>query len=293
MHSWLDTTRGPLTQSVFGALRENAAHNRSGLPPFRLPQVAKQIISGLIEFEKHADVAAVGALGADLGRQGLGLHSLLATSKGLLRDALSFLRTTPEAGTEQIVAFQDFMAALIEALAAWEMLEVRRQRDEMQLALERAVQTRESELRRLIQKLSTPLIPVYDKVLVVPLIAELDDERAQKLTESLLAAVVERQARIAILDITGVPSMDARVAAALVRTAKAVQLLGARVVLVGIRPEMAQALVQLGVELSGMATLANLQSAIEYALRERGLVVRPQAPASTALRSPSRSREAP
>jgi rsbT co-antagonist protein RsbR len=119
-------------------------------------------------------------------------------------------------------------------------------------------------------ELSTPLIPISDDTVVMPLIGTIDTRRAQQVIESLLVGIVETHTQVAILDITGVPVVDTQVANALVRAAQAVKLLGARVVLTGIRPEVAQTLVGLGVDLSGIVTRSTLQSGIAFALGRGG-----------------------
>ena len=119
---------------------------------------------------------------------------------------------------------------------------------------------------RALAELSTPLIPISDSVMVMPLIGSIDSRRAQQVLEVLLQGISENAARVAILDVTGVPLVDTAVANALVRAAQAVQLLGARMVLTGIRPEVAQTLVGLGVDLHGIITRSTLQGGISYAL---------------------------
>ncbi|HEU5103836.1 MAG TPA: PAS domain-containing protein [Roseiflexaceae bacterium] len=120
-----------------------------------------------------------------------------------------------------------------------------------------------------LRELSTPLIPIMDGVVAMPLIGAIDSARAQQIMETLLEGIGLQHANIAILDITGVRVVDMQVANALIRTAQAAQLLGARVVLTGITPEVAQTLVQLGVELSSVTTRSTLQSGIAYALAQR------------------------
>jgi rsbT co-antagonist protein RsbR len=115
-------------------------------------------------------------------------------------------------------------------------------------------------------ELSTPCIPVSDTVLVLPLIGTIDDRRAQQLTETLLHELATRQAHVAIIDITGVTLVDTQVAQGLIRAAQAGQLLGAQVVLTGMRPEVAQTLVGLGVDLSGIVTRGTLQDGIAYGI---------------------------
>lgn len=116
-----------------------------------------------------------------------------------------------------------------------------------------------------IRELSTPLIPLEAGVLVAPLIGRLDRTRAAVMLERLLSAIVERRATTAILDITGVPVVDEEVAASLVQAAQAVQLLGARAVLTGVRPEVASTLVDLGLDLRGLVTLDSLQTGLAWA----------------------------
>jgi rsbT co-antagonist protein RsbR len=121
----------------------------------------------------------------------------------------------------------------------------------------------------LLAELSTPLIPLTQAVVVMPLIGSIDSRRAQQVLDTLLHGITARHARTAILDITGVPIVDTHVAGALIRAAQAAQLLGAQVVLTGIRPEVAQTLVGMGTELQGIVTRSDLQSGIAFATRAR------------------------
>jgi rsbT co-antagonist protein RsbR len=118
-------------------------------------------------------------------------------------------------------------------------------------------------------ELSTPLIPLSDRVVAMPLVGTIDAGRANQILETLLTGVVDRRARTAIIDVTGVATVDTHVADALLRAAGGVRLLGAEVILTGIRPEVAQTLVRLGVDLSGIMTCATLQRGIAHALRKR------------------------
>lgn len=113
-----------------------------------------------------------------------------------------------------------------------------------------------------IQELSAPVIPVLPGVLVAPLIGVLDTLRADALAENVLGMVERLRARHVIFDITGVPIVDTHVATVLLQTAAAVRLLGAQVLLVGVRPEVAQTIVTLGIDLSMIATYPNLQEAV-------------------------------
>lgn len=132
---------------------------------------------------------------------------------------------------------------------------------QQQLAHEETIRTQQAMLA----ELSTPLIPLNEHVTVMPLIGAIDSARAQQVIETLLQGIASRSARVAILDITGVPLVDTQIANVLIQAAQAVKLLGAQVVLTGIRPEVAQTLVGLGADLSGIITRGNLQSGIAYA----------------------------
>jgi PAS domain S-box-containing protein len=121
----------------------------------------------------------------------------------------------------------------------------------------------------LISELSTPLMPISDEVMVMPLVGSIDSARAQQITERLLEGVAASKVRTAIIDITGVPVVDTQVADAILRAAQAVKLLGAQVVITGIGPEVAQTLVGIGLSLDGMITRGTLQSGIAYAMRRK------------------------
>jgi ABC-type sugar transport system substrate-binding protein/anti-anti-sigma regulatory factor len=119
--------------------------------------------------------------------------------------------------------------------------------------------------RRLIEELSTPIIPVSDSILVVPLIGAIDSRRASQITTSVLEKVGQQATQVLIFDITGVSVVDTSVINHLLQTTGAARLLGATVLLVGIAPEIAQTIVQLGVDLSGIITRSTLQAGLEYA----------------------------
>lgn len=131
--------------------------------------------------------------------------------------------------------------------------------------------------RATISNLSSPVLQVWEGILAVPLIGMIDANRATAVTESLLEEIVRRQADTAILDITGVPTVDTQVASYLIGAARACRLLGCQVALVGIGSEVAQTIVHLGVDMENIVTLANLQAGIAWALTRRGLAVVPAA----------------
>ncbi|WP_231511728.1 PAS domain-containing protein [Chondromyces apiculatus] len=131
-----------------------------------------------------------------------------------------------------------------------------------------ALQEQVIEAQRLaLRELSTPLMPIAEGVLAMPLVGAIDSARANEILETLLEGVVREQARTAILDITGVRVVDTQIANALVTIARAVKLLGAEVLLTGMSPAVAQTLVTLDLDLKDLTTLGTLQSGITHALR--------------------------
>ena len=117
-----------------------------------------------------------------------------------------------------------------------------------------------------LQELSASLIPVFDKVSVMPLVGTIDTERARLIMENLLEGVVKHRAEVVLLDITGVPVVDTMVAHHIIQAADAVRLVGAKCMLVGIRPEIAQTIVTLGINLNDFTTSSTLQRGVEQAL---------------------------
>jgi rsbT co-antagonist protein RsbR len=121
-----------------------------------------------------------------------------------------------------------------------------------------------------IRVLSTPVLQVRERLLILPIIGVIDPQRARQLTEQLLQGIRSNRAKVVVIDITGVPVMDAKVANHLVQTVEAARLLGATVIITGLSPEIAQTLVTIGVDLSKMNTVGDLQGGIEEAERALG-----------------------
>ncbi|MEU9518577.1 STAS domain-containing protein [Streptomyces sp. NPDC048224] len=127
-------------------------------------------------------------------------------------------------------------------------------------------------------EVATPVIKLWDGIVAVPLIGTLDSARSQVVMETLLESVVEQQARFAILDITGVPTVDSLVAQHLMKTVAAARLMGAECIVSGIRPAIAQTMVHLGLDLGTVVTRASLADALKYVLHELGVgIVTPAA----------------
>ncbi len=117
-----------------------------------------------------------------------------------------------------------------------------------------------------LQELSAPLIPVFEGITVMPLVGTIDTERAKQIMENLLNGVVKHRSEVVLIDITGVPVVDTMVAHHIIQAADAVRLVGAKCMLVGIRPEIAQTIVNLGIDLNQFTTKNTLKKGIEAAL---------------------------
>jgi rsbT co-antagonist protein RsbR len=120
-------------------------------------------------------------------------------------------------------------------------------------------------------ELSTPVVKLWDGILALPLIGTLDSNRTQIVMEALLQKIVETGSRVAIIDITGVPTVDTLVAQHLLKTITAARLMGAECLISGIRPQIAQTIVHLGVDLGGVITKSSLADAFVLALQRAGI----------------------
>lgn len=138
--------------------------------------------------------------------------------------------------------------------------------------LQRAV-AQQTVLQAEIEARSTPVVPIMEGILVLPLVGAIDSNRAQDLITDVLSAASEQNARSLILDITGVPVVDTAVANYLLQMIRALKLLGTDTILVGIGPDIAQTVVQLGLRLEDIHTRANLQSGLQTALQRQGLKI--------------------
>jgi rsbT co-antagonist protein RsbR len=126
--------------------------------------------------------------------------------------------------------------------------------------------------------LSTPVIKLWDGIVAVPLIGTLDSERTQIVMENLLESIVHNEATVAIIDITGVPTVDTLVAQHLLKTVAAARMMGAECIISGIRPQIAQTIVHLGVDLGNVTTKSTLADALRIALSKCDLAVMPLRP---------------
>ncbi len=120
-----------------------------------------------------------------------------------------------------------------------------------------------------LEVLSTPVIDIWEGVLTVPVLGVLDSERASRISEALLTEIVEKRATAAIIDISGISAVDSAVADLLIRTAKAVKLVGAEAVLTGVGVEIAQTIADLGIDMEDLKTMATLKDGLKYVINQR------------------------
>jgi anti-anti-sigma factor len=189
-------------------------------------------------------------------------------TQGFWRGEWNYLRADGETFPVQISAFviRDNQSQPQAITALVRDLSEQRQAEEERLALqEQVIDAQRAALR----EVSTPLIPLADDVVVMPLVGAIDSARAQQIMEVLLEGIAQYQADTVLLDISGVRVVDTQVADALLRAARAVQLLGAQIILTGISADVAQTIVHLGADMGRIMTRANLQEGLRYALEER------------------------
>jgi rsbT co-antagonist protein RsbR len=218
-----------------------------------------------------ADLSAAGelmALLADLSRsrarQGFSATET-AVSVFAVKDALLTNQSTDRQSLADYAAF----SAFIDKLGLF--------------TFETYVNTRDAlvaEQSEQLLELSTPVVKLWEGVVAVPLIGTLDSARSQVVMERLLQALVDTGSPYAILDITGVPAVDTQVAQHILKTVVAAQLMGAECIISGIRPQIAQTIVSLGIEFGEIVTKANLSDALQYALRASGVQIVRRAPTS-------------
>jgi len=247
-------TLNPGSERLWGLSLEQV----SGFNTRTDPQIAASGLLPLVERAFHGEATAIPPLRYDPQKT----ETLQAGSTNWMASAMFPVKD--EAGELREVVMLQF-----------EVGELKQSEDELrarQEELERAVDERTQELaeslerlereQRAVRELSTPVIRVWEGVLVLPLIGELDPARAAQLTENLLGAIVAERAGQVILDVTGVAMVDSDVAAHLMKTVTAVELLGSRAVLVGISPAMAQALVHLDIDFRRVTTCATLEDGL-------------------------------
>ncbi|MBD0844711.1 STAS domain-containing protein [Streptomyces sp. TRM68416] len=262
---WADE---PLFRSVFTVSRDEAV------------EASRAVVDALAEVARAGRVDAPDATGFTLVREQLARMAASRSRAGLsisqvttevetLRPAVSQLLVADLAGApeERVRACDSALTVLMGTLR---LVVMETALNEGQALIER------QQLQLL--EVATPVVRLWDGVVAVPLIGTLDSARSQVVMETLLDAVVEQQARFAILDITGVPTVDSLVAQHLMRTVAAARLMGAECVVSGIRPAIAQTIVHLGLDLGTVVTRASLADALAYALHRLDVTVVGPAP---------------
>lgn len=235
--------------------------------------------SGLVQQSRRpllagteAERITLGMTAAPIGdRSKPSAQSLLAApmigSDGAVIGALSVQDYAPHAFSAADLATIEQMARQLALVLENARLIEHIQRQVLEL---QAAQQTERALQSQVRALSAPLVPIYEQIVVMPLVGEINDERAQQIIERLLEGVTGQQASVVLLDITGVEMIDTGVANYLIQAATACRLLGAEVIVTGIAPAVAQTLVHLGLNLEALLTSANLQTGLALALTRIG-----------------------
>jgi anti-anti-sigma factor len=265
------------------ASRATSVYGRMGQPACRvhvdrtLVALEQDIASARLEAVRDAMQRLVEALAAD-GMVFADLRFFAQTLRSCVRGAIA---AEPAGLREQVddwffelilVSSMRFIvqreAALQERAAKLELQRLESQLVELQAAL-----AEKTDLLEMIRQASTPIAPVVEGILVVPLVGTFDAVRAETLTEKLLQEVARVHARAAILDISGVPVFDTMAAQLIIRLGQAVRLLGTEVFLVGMSPHNARTIVDLDIDLSGLRTLGTLRDGLARALVLQGLKI--------------------
>ena len=250
LNAWLEAAHGPdapakLRGEASGILAVLTPALRSGEP--ETGQAWNDVKKALEALS--ASRAAQGATAGSTSRLILALKTPLfsALQKALANDAPAL-----------VVAIMD-VSSKLDAMAQWTADAYQRSREEL-------ISRQQQELL----ELSTPVIKLWDGVLAVPMIGTLDSNRTQLVMEALLQRIVETESELAIIDITGVPTVDTLVAQHLLKTVTAIRLMGADCIISGIRPQIAQTIVHLGIDLQSVTSKATLADALALAMKRVG-----------------------
>jgi rsbT co-antagonist protein RsbR len=178
------------------------------------------------------------------------------------RPLFSLLQRELSGQADRLMAAVWMISALVDRMAQWTVTTYQQTREEI-------IKRQQQDLL----ELSTPVIKLFEGVLAVPMIGTLDSSRTQIVMETLLQRIVETGSRLAIIDITGVPTVDTLVAQHLLKTVSAIRLMGADCIISGIRPQIAQTIVHLGIDLQGIASKATLADALQLAMEQQGFAI--------------------
>lgn len=230
----------------------------------------------------RGDIAALELFSAEGIRQRMRTGTIRGDTVGHLGDLLyALLKDTTRATFPDAVAQAQAQVAVAELTyqanksSYQAYVDAREERLNQRETELQSVQADYEQVSAAIRELAAPIAPIHDNILVLPLVGSINQDRASFLTEDLLEEIVARQSDIVIIDITGVPIVDTNIANYLLQTTRAVSLLGAEVILVGISAEIAQTIVGLELDLRQLTVRANLQDGIQYALAQVGLGIQP------------------
>lgn len=203
--------------------------------------------------------AALENLSASRAAQGTTAGNTSAFVLALKQPIFVALQKQLPSDTQALVQAISAVSSLVDTMAQWTM-------DAYQRSREQLIARQQEELL----ELSTPVIKLWDGVLAVPMIGTLDSNRTQLVMEALLQRIVDTESTLAIIDITGVPTVDTLVAQHLLKTVTAIRLMGADCIISGIRPQIAQTIVHLGIDLQSVTSKATLADALALALKRNG-----------------------
>lgn len=254
--------------------REGAGHRRDRVPEPQLRTTAQQLLTGIREAllgGQSGDVSRpewaqvreiLGELSRDRAIQGF-TPTETASFVYSLKQAL-FTLLGREHGRDARVLMEEIWTTtlLLDKLGLYTTEVYQRSREEV-------ISRQQVEM----MELSTPVVELWHGILALPLIGTLDSSRTQVVMQNLLEAIVAKGATIAIIDITGVPTVDTLVAQHLLKTVAAARLMGAECIISGIRPQIAQTIIHLGVDLGNVITKATLADAFQLSLRKQSMTI--------------------
>ncbi len=278
----------PVTESISTLLRELVSHLRQNRTQLRQEWARRiseaQLLTAMTEEEIFAEATSVYDNYVEALETGT-LEALQAYARNLSERIIPRGVETHEV-VGIVLLLRDVLARSLFAKYREDFDKLSRILDAYEPAANRIantvavgfVQERERIIREqqeAIRELSTPVLQVRERLLILPIIGVIDPQRARQLTEQLLRGIRSNRAKVVVIDITGVAALDSSVANHLVQTVEASRLLGATVIVTGLSPEIAQTLVTIGVDLSKMNTVGDLQGGIEEAERLLGYKVMP------------------
>jgi rsbT co-antagonist protein RsbR len=257
--AWLESIGMDKTQDGFAVARDEARALIVALRTAVERNADTSTFDGPGWAEMRDALEALSSSRAQKGETAANTSAFVLALKGPIFKAL---RTTGSNAAEDLIAAITGVSNDVDRMAQWTVSTYQRARESI-------ISRQQQELL----ELSTPVIKLWDGVLAVPMIGTLDSNRTQLVMEALLQRIVETEAVLAIIDITGVPTVDTLVAQHLLKTVTAIRLMGADCIISGIRPQIAQTIVHLGIDLQGVTSKATLADALAVALKRTGYTV--------------------